>query len=259
MAPTNKTCMAFNIGFKVSAADEQKVDNVWERHEKFMKTTHKTDGEEEPRVLVYYIMKAPVLNDFTDPSKGTTGEFYYSMNEIYRSGAGLKAHMAVAQEKGPEMLGEVMALNNVAPGFAGQVIHCFNDPMEDAWKFINKDCYGFQISMAVPNSEVGPVEQFLSDHEKFMNETHETSGNGPLRTLTYTATKSPIMVDPMDESKGATDSTLYTVCELYQNKEGTEAHMKAGQGKPELFGKFVELVTKYQVMSSMHGKVIACM
>merc|ERR1711934_849618 len=209
------------------------------------------------------MLKAAVPNDFTDPTKGTTGDFYYCMNEIYRGEAGLKAHMVTAQEKEPDLLNEIMALNNseacVAPVYAGQVINCFTDPMEDTWKNINKDCYGFQITLSVPNSEAGTVEQFLSQHEEFMNRTHETSGDGPLRTFTYTATKYPIMVDPMDPSKGVTDKTLYTVCELYKTKEGTEAHMKAGQAEPELFGRFVELTKKYGILTAMHGKVITCM
>lgn len=258
---TKPGCMSFNLGWKADAANSEKMEKFFSTtHESFMKKTHHTSGDEEPRPLVYYVMKAPVLKDFTDPSKGSTGEFFFGMNEIYRGASGLATHMKIASEKDPKMLEEILSYGDhmVAPGFASEVICCFEDPMEDAWKNINKDCHGFQISLVVPNGETGPVEAWLKEHEAFMRKTHPTTGDAELRTLTYTATKNPIAVDPNDPSKGVTDKTLYTICELYRNEAGCAAHMKAGQATGELFARFVELVQKYSVMPAMFGKVVGC-
>ncbi len=67
-----------------------------EAHERFMRETHFTEGETEPRVLVYNITKCPELKNPLNPDEGTTGYTLFGLHEVYRGPEGCAAHMASA-------------------------------------------------------------------------------------------------------------------------------------------------------------------
>ena len=46
----------------------------------------------ELHTLEYYVTKAPEFNDMMDPSKGTTGNIIYSVNEVHKDGEHMNKH-----------------------------------------------------------------------------------------------------------------------------------------------------------------------
>ena len=53
--------------------EASRLDVCFEAHERFMRETDFTEGETEPRVLVYNITKCPELKNPLNPYEGTTG------------------------------------------------------------------------------------------------------------------------------------------------------------------------------------------
>ena len=63
----NKGCHAFHLAFRVQDEEASRLDVFFEAHERFMRETHLTEGETEPRVLVYNITKCPLLKNPLNP------------------------------------------------------------------------------------------------------------------------------------------------------------------------------------------------
>ena len=55
----NKGCHAFHLAFRVPDEEASRLDVFFEAHKRFMRETHLTEGETEPRVLVCNITKCP--------------------------------------------------------------------------------------------------------------------------------------------------------------------------------------------------------
>ncbi len=66
----NKDCHAFHLAFRVPDEESSRLDVFFEAHERFMRETHFTEGETEPRVLVYNITKCPELKNPFEPRRG---------------------------------------------------------------------------------------------------------------------------------------------------------------------------------------------
>ena len=63
-----------------------------------MRETHYLEGEKEPLILCYAVLKSPELNNPLDPSSGETGNTLYGITEIYRGPEGGAAHMELGQQ-----------------------------------------------------------------------------------------------------------------------------------------------------------------
>ena len=85
------------------------MESFIETHEKFMRETHHIEGEVEPIILCYAILKSPELNNPLDPSSGETGNTLQGITEIYQGPEGAGAHMELGQQR-EEMFSELVAL-----------------------------------------------------------------------------------------------------------------------------------------------------
>jgi hypothetical protein len=104
-----KGCFGFNIVFKVPNAETARIDAFFETHQSFMRETHYLEGNVEPVVLAYSVLKGPELNNPLDPNSGDTGHTLYGINEIYKGPEGCQAHMELGQSR-EVMFAELMAL-----------------------------------------------------------------------------------------------------------------------------------------------------
>ena len=113
----------FDCGLKTNVSNADAVESAIASHADFMKNHHSLD-DSKIHLEHYYVSKADEMNDPTDPSKGTTGNVVYSINEVYVHAEGIGQHMEAAMAWdgiGPFMellgtYGEVIIGN-------GEVIH----------------------------------------------------------------------------------------------------------------------------------------
>jgi hypothetical protein len=75
------------------------MENFLETHESFMRETHHIDGDIEPVILSYSVMKSPEYNNPLDPNSGETGFTLYGLTEIYNGPDGAQMHMKLGQER----------------------------------------------------------------------------------------------------------------------------------------------------------------
>lgn len=92
-------CVGFHVSFVVPNDNTDKMDSFLETHEKFMKETHHIDGDVEPIILSYSVMKSAEYNNPLDPSSGETGFTLYGLTEIYNGPDGAQMHMKLGQER----------------------------------------------------------------------------------------------------------------------------------------------------------------
>jgi len=107
----SKGCIGFHVGFVVPNNDTSRMESFLETHEKFMNETHHVDGNVEPIVLCYAVLKSPELNNPLDPTSGETGNTLYGITEIYNGPEGAAAHMNLGQKR-ESMFSELVALTN---------------------------------------------------------------------------------------------------------------------------------------------------
>jgi len=63
-----------------------------------MPETHSlVDEAGKLHTLGYYVTKAPEFNDMIDPSKGTTGNIIYSVNEVHKDAEHMNKHVELGQ------------------------------------------------------------------------------------------------------------------------------------------------------------------
>ena len=76
-------CVGFHVAFSVPKDAVKRMESFLETHEKFMRETHHIEGNVEPVILCYAVLKSPELNNPLDPSSGETGNTLYGITEIY--------------------------------------------------------------------------------------------------------------------------------------------------------------------------------
>ena len=117
---------AFGFALVVPEANIEEVEAVIASHRKFMNETHSVDGDMGTRLNSYSVIKMPQMNDFTDPSKGMTGNVLYILSEHYETPQGLAKHMEAGNSwDGIGPMIEVMMKYGVAMG-AGVKISAMN-------------------------------------------------------------------------------------------------------------------------------------
>ncbi|MAJ29315.1 hypothetical protein CBD41_07850 [bacterium TMED181] len=102
-------CYGFHLTFRVPNDEVSRVDEFFETHQSFMRETHHLDGDIEPVVLTYAVMRGPEMNDPLNPESGETGHTLFGITEIYRGSEGCQAHMALGQSR-EAMFSDLMGL-----------------------------------------------------------------------------------------------------------------------------------------------------
>ena len=101
--------MGFHVDFSVPKDAVKRMESFLETNEKFMRETHHIEGDVEPVILCYAVLKSPELNNPLDPSSGETGNTLYGITEIYNGPEGGAAHMELGQQR-EAMFSELVAL-----------------------------------------------------------------------------------------------------------------------------------------------------
>ena len=115
----------------------------------------------------------------------------------------------------------------------------------------------FGFTMRVPESDEAAVDGLLSDHGKWMSETHSLEQEeGKLHTLEYYVSKATELNDMMDPTKGSTGNIVYTISEVHIDDEHLGKHAEMGQSWSRI-GEFFELFEKYSPLVTMGGRVLA--
>ena len=115
----------------------------------------------------------------------------------------------------------------------------------------------FGFTMRVPDADVGAVDDLISSHAAWMNETHSLTGEeGKLHTLEYYVSKAAELNDMMDASKGTTGHVVYTVSEVHKDDEHFGKHVELGQSWDRI-NEFFGLFEKYSPLITMAGRVTA--
>jgi hypothetical protein len=113
----------------------------------------------------------------------------------------------------------------------------------------------FGFTMRVPDSDEAAVDSLLSDHAKWMSETHSLAKEeGKLHTLEYYVSKAAELNDMMDPEKGSTGNVVYTVSEVHIDDEYFGKHVELGQSWSRI-GEFFGLFEKYSPLITMGGRV----
>ena len=106
------------------------------------------------------------------------------------------------------------------------------------------------------DAQVGEVGKVLASHEAWMRETHRgPSGPNP---LIYTITKTSEFNYPLDPSEGISGFTLIALTEIYNGKDGCQAHLDITDSWKD-FPDMMEKVVPHQVGMMMFGEVIGSM
>ena len=117
-----KENVTFGFTMRVPESDAANVDGLIESHANWMKETHSLVEEEgKLHTLEYYVTKAPEFNDMMDPSKGTTGNIIYSLNEVHIDGEHLNKHSEMGQTW--ERINEFFELFSTGPTKLAEILH----------------------------------------------------------------------------------------------------------------------------------------
>ena len=105
----NSGNVGFHVAFRVPNQHTERMETFLETHESFMRETHHIEGDVEPVVLCYAVMKSPEFNNPLDPNSGETGYTLYGLTEIYNGPEGVQMHMQLGQQR-EKMFTELVSL-----------------------------------------------------------------------------------------------------------------------------------------------------
>ena len=119
--------VTFNFALLVPAENTGPVEEIIATHAAWMKETRSLEAGNGIHLVDYHVAKGEEANDLLDPSKGTTGNILYCINEVYVEADGIEQHMAQAMqwESLEAFAGTLMQYGKVLIG-GGSVIHSMN-------------------------------------------------------------------------------------------------------------------------------------
>ena len=119
--------LTFNFALLVPTENTAAVEEIIASHAAWMKETHSLEAGSGIHLVDYHVSKGEEANDLMDPSKGTTGNVLYCINEVYVEADGIEQHMGQAMQwDGLEAFaGTLMQYGKVLIG-GGSVIHSMN-------------------------------------------------------------------------------------------------------------------------------------
>lgn len=266
MTAKGKPCI--HVYLSVPAANEGAADKLFGTHEEFMKKTHTIGGVgPAPKVLQYSVAKGKELNDPMDPSKGETGNFLYLLSEVWASPEDIKAHFESADANWSMMPKFKECIANFGKHVdVGSVVHTsFSDTAMPPCS-TKKGDVTINISYTCPPEAEKEMDDFFTEHEKFMRATHTFEDTGDdtskPRMTSFHISKGKQLNNPMDPSSGETGKIQYMMSESYMAGSGVAAHVANAQKYTGgFFAKFNELTGKYgSFVAPMGGPtVIAAM
>ena len=116
----------------------------------------------------------------------------------------------------------------------------------------------FNFALSVPADKTEAVEEVIATHAAWMRETHSLEADGRIHLVDYHVAKAEEMNNLLDPSEGTTGNILYSINEVYVEKDGIDQHMgKAMQW--EHIQDFVGTLTEYGKVLIGGGTVIHSM
>ena len=120
----------------------------------------------------------------------------------------------------------------------------------------NKSQFTLTTQWIVPEDKRTEVESFFAEHEVWMRETHNLSGNDEPRIIDYSVSKAPQYIDN-DLEKGPSGMTIYSLHEVYVTDKGAMKHFELWQSHPA--AEQMASMAEYQTDMSFNAEVIASM
>ena len=120
----------------------------------------------------------------------------------------------------------------------------------------NKSQYTLTTQWIVPEDKKSEVDSFFAEHEVWMRETHNLTGNDEPRIIDYSVSKAPQYIDN-DLEKGPSGNTIYSLHEVYVTDQGAMKHFELWQSHPA--AEKMANMAEYQTEMSFNAEVIASM
>ena len=120
----------------------------------------------------------------------------------------------------------------------------------------NKSQYTLTTQWIVPEDKKSEVESFFAEHEVWMRETHNLSGNDEPRIVDYSVSKAPQYIDN-DLEKGPSGMTIYFLHEVYVTDQGAVKHFELWHSHTA--AEKMAGMAEYQTDMSFNAEVIASM
>ena len=113
-----------NLGYVVADEKADHVEEIFKTHAEWMDGFYSSDNDGESHLISAYFTKSPEFTDPTDPSKGTTGNTIFTINERFTSMESIQRHMENASQNDyfPEFY-EIMGNYGKVVGIGGEILH----------------------------------------------------------------------------------------------------------------------------------------
>ena len=80
----------------------------------------------------------------------------------------------------------------------------------------------FNFALSVPADKTEAVEEVIATHAAWMRETHSLEADGRIHLVDYHVAKAEEMNNLLDPSEGKTGNILYSINEVYVEKDGID-------------------------------------
>ena len=84
----------------------------------------------------------------------------------------------------------------------------------------------FNFALSVPADKTEAVEEVIATHAAWMRETHSLEANDRIHLVDYHVAKAEELNNLLDPSEGTTGNILYSINEVYVEKDGIAQHME---------------------------------
>ena len=84
----------------------------------------------------------------------------------------------------------------------------------------------FNFALSVPADKTEAVEEVIATHAAWMRETHSLEADGRIHLVDYHVAKAEELNNLLDPSEGTTGNILYSINEVYVEKDGIDQHME---------------------------------
>eukprot|EP00931_Biecheleriopsis_adriatica_P005004 TRINITY_DN10657_c0_g1_i3.p3 TRINITY_DN10657_c0_g1~~TRINITY_DN10657_c0_g1_i3.p3 ORF type:complete len:140 (-),score=32.55 TRINITY_DN10657_c0_g1_i3:30-449(-) len=120
----------------------------------------------------------------------------------------------------------------------GEVVATMNCPLRPIDK-IKAGCMAMHSTYKVPDSDTSVMDKHMMTLTKFLEDTHNTSGDEEPVILLYYWTKK---AEP-----GTTGNTLYHSASVFRRFAGVQGHMEKAAMDQDGFAKVLEISQKYGI------------
>ena len=114
----------------------------------------------------------------------------------------------------------------------------------------------FNFSFVVSDDKEKEWDEAFASHGAWMRETHSLTGG--IHLVDYYISKGTQMNNSLDPSEGTSGNLIYTLNEVYVEREGTSQHMEAAPSWKS-FESFLELIGSSEAVMLMDRELIQSM